>query len=66
MRRLTCFVACLLLAAPAVVRTDDTSDDPFAKQAGQLVDGKISRVEKLIAVHGFVRDQIGQTKTKYG
>ncbi len=66
MKRLACFIACLLLVAPTVVRTDDTSDDPVAKQAGQLVDGKTSRVEKLIAVHGFVRDQIGQTKTKYG
>jgi hypothetical protein len=66
MRKIVCFALCLTLAVPAVVLTDDTSDDPLAKQAGQLVDGKTSRVEKLIAVHGFVRDQISETKTKYG
>lgn len=66
MRRLVLVPICLLLAGPSVVRPDDTSDDPVAKQAGQLVDGKTSRIDKLIAVHVFVRDEISQTKTKYG
>lgn len=65
----------LLLSAAAVVVgfgicADSASkeEDPavFAAKAKELTTGKTSRLEKIAALHAFVRDQIAEVPTNYG
>ena len=39
--------------------------NPFADKAEELIKGKESSEEKIIALHAFVRDDIEECKTKY-
>ena len=44
----------------------EEKDTPFAVKARELTAGKESRVEKVMALHAFVRDRIEQVETRYG
>jgi hypothetical protein len=37
----------------------------FAEKAAELTQGKAGRLDKLVAVHSFTRDQIRQVQTSY-
>jgi len=43
-----------------------SGDKAMGDKATELVIGKNSRLEKISAIHSFVRDEIGQAKTQYG
>lgn len=69
MRRLLSFLLLALLAIPStalVEEQDDTDSKIFLEKAQEITAGKESRVDKLIAIHAFTRDDIRQVKTKYG
>lgn len=38
----------------------------FAAEAGELTANCRTRIDKLVALHAFVRDEIRQVATKYG
>jgi|GEM_PF-3928021 len=62
----------IVLAVSRVFAADScgeaaTGDDKaIATKAKELVTGKNTRLEKISALHSFVRDEIGQAKTQYG
>lgn len=72
MKRIFGFAALLVLmtalssyaqsnAAPAAVPPDE-----FATKAQELTKDKTDRLDRLQALHTFVRDSIAQAKTQYG
>ena len=74
MRRLTAIISLMLMvafsrgmAADAGCATPEAGDDKaFDTKAKELLTGKNTRLEKISALHSFVRDEIGQAKTQYG
>jgi len=66
MLRLRSVSIVVLLTAAFAFGVGKEGDDPIVGKAGQLVAGKDSRLAKVQAVHVFVRDEIGETGTKYG
>ena len=55
-----------IFAADACGNTATNDDQLITAQAQELVKGKTTRLEKVSAIHSYVRDQIGQSKTQYG
>jgi hypothetical protein len=67
------WVVAALLAAwcmPASAQTcgvaTNAEDSAIASTAQELVKDKPTRLDKLTALHAFVRDEIAQAKTQYG
>ena len=58
--------AFLLVAPGAGAAEPGDTDAVFDAKANELVAGKSSRLEKITAIHIFVRDSIRQVETQYG
>jgi len=56
-------LAALLLAAPGAGAGEP--DAVFDAKARELVAGKSARLEKIMALHAFVRDSIRQVTTSF-
>lgn len=59
----------MLLAALSLLAADkqpDNGSDAIIVKAAELVGDKQSRIDKLIALQEFVRDQVAEVKTRYG
>jgi hypothetical protein len=64
---LTVLICGIVIASIGSAQTATNGDDKaFTDKAKELTQGKDTRIEKLIAVHAFVRDEISQTKTQFG
>ena len=44
----------------------NSDDSVFQTKAQELTQDKVSRLDKLQALHTFVRDEIAQARTQYG
>jgi len=40
--------------------------DVFATAAAKITDTKTDRLDKIMALHAFVRDNVAETRTQYG
>ena len=57
----------LLVAGFASAQTASNAENQvFLAKAAELTSGLTGRVDKVIAVHAFVRDTIAQATTQYG
>jgi hypothetical protein len=65
---LLCSIAVALIPALALSEEGSSTNDAalFAAKAKELAAGKNTRVDKIIALQAFVRDEIAQAKTQYG
>jgi hypothetical protein len=64
---LTVLVCGMVIASIGNAQTATNDDGKiFADKAKELTQGKNTRIEKLIAIHSFVRDDIAQAKTQFG
>ena len=65
---LLCSIAVVLIPALAFSEEGSSTNDAalFAAKAKELAAGKNTRVDKIIALQAFVRDEIAQAKTQYG
>ena len=61
-------LAILLVALYGYTQSSSTNSDNgvFSTKALELTKEKTDRIDKLQAIHTFVRDSIGQAKTQYG
>ena len=72
MKRLVGFasliVLLLALSAHAQCAPDAASPDDgiFLTKAQELTQGKETRLDKLLAIHAFVCNEVAQAKTQYG
>jgi len=55
----------LALAVTAFAEEAEVAPDKIATKAGELVAERTTRLEKLAAVHRYVRDEIREVKTRY-
>ena len=65
-RRITAMLlAALAIFVATVPALTETAESVFASKGKELTAGMTSRVDRLVAIHGFTRDQIKQVKTNY-
>ena len=65
---LVCWLT-LFLFSPATPAAENAATNDavlFAAKARELTAGKDTRIDKIIALQAFVRDEIAQAKTQYG
>ncbi|MEI6970626.1 MAG: hypothetical protein WCL44_03835 [bacterium] len=61
------FMLCAVTARAQSCDSNTNSDDKvFVTKAQELTQGKNTRLEKLQAIHSFVRTEISQAKTEFG
>ena len=69
MRKLSIFL--LLLLVPIMMlgllyAAQEKETELFSKEASRITGDKTERMDKVIAIHAFVRDEIQESKTQWG
>ena len=68
MKRILLFLGLVLVLAPVWAGSveEKGESDVFLEKSKELTSGGKSRVDKLITLHTFVRDEMSECTTKFG